>query len=82
MAADDPTRIGACEDRANVTPEAIPDWLDLDGYRYNGRKRQTREHCKSKRKKTKKHVEWEVYVELTRLSSGCILCGNRTAFKG
>ena len=76
MAADDPTRIGACEDRANVTPEAIPDWLDLDGYRYNGRKRQTREHCKSKRKKTKKHVEWEVYVELTRLSSGCILCGN------
>jgi transposase len=63
----DELRVGLSEDR--------PDWLDLDGYRYTRRKKTTEEGIDPKTKIVSVRSKWEVYVELTRLSSRCIFCG-------
>lgn len=59
----------------DLSPEDRPDWLDLDGYRYKGRKLTSEETSDPKTKITTVRSEWEVYVDLTRLSSSCIFCG-------
>jgi transposase len=61
--------------RVDISPEDRPDWLDLDGYRYKGRKKTIEECIHPKTKITKVRSEWEVYVELAQLSSRCIFCG-------
>lgn len=63
------------EFRPDLSSEERPDWLDLDGYRYNGRKKTTEEFIDPKTKITNVRSEWEGFVELTQMSSHCIFCG-------